>query len=54
MAADPPHGSETDPPEEPDLIDQIDEVFPGAWNDEEHLPGNSDDDQGGDPSAGTG
>lgn len=52
MAVDRSSRSEPDQPPEPDLIDRVDEVFPGAWNDQEHLPDRSDDDADEDPTSG--
>lgn len=34
-----PHADREDA--DPDLVDQVSEIVPGAWNEEEHLP--SDD-----------
>lgn len=39
---------------DPDLVDQVSEIVPGAWNEEEHLPSDEDedeDDAGGGPGA---
>ena len=35
---------------EPDLIDKVSEIVPGAWNEEEHVPG--DDEDSDDPTDG--
>lgn len=37
---------------DPDLVDQVSEILPGAWNEEEHLPSKDDGDEDEDDARG--